>query len=262
MVDSWFFMSSTQPMMWLLIVYLCSVKLFLPRIMMKRKAFDLKTTTRTYNLIQVLACAWSIREYYKHGFTIPKALDCKKFLSDEQYVNVLGVCWFCLITRIFELIEAHLFILRKKFNQVSLFHLYHHISSILIVWITLKLDGRNDEQVSKLNSRELTILISEMFWLAGGVINCAVHVVMYSYYFLSTFPSLKRITNSVKYMVTTLQIVQLIIFAIFALHVYFRTDCKSDLYTAGAINLLILLVFFVRFYYVNYRKKTVWTNNC
>lgn len=57
-------------------------------------------------------------------------------------------------------------------------------------------------------------------------------------------------------MVTTLQIVQLIIFAILALHVCFRTDCKLDLATAAAINLLILLVFFVRFYYVNYKKKT------
>lgn len=141
-VDSWFFMSSIKPMMWLFVFYLCSVKFFLPRKMRNRKAFDLSMATRAYNILQVIACAWSVSEFFRFGFTFPQTLHCTNLLSAENHSGILRVWWFCLMIRVAELSETLVFILRKKTNQVSPLHLYHHMSTIFIVWLALKFDGR------------------------------------------------------------------------------------------------------------------------
>jgi elongation of very long chain fatty acids protein 4 len=60
------------------------------------------------------------------------------------------------------------FVLRKKNSQVSFLHLYHHSTMFPLWWLGVK-------------------------WCPGGqayfsaTINCFVHVVMYSYYFITTF---------------------------------------------------------------------------
>lgn len=50
--------------------------------------------------------------------------------------------WFYgIMLRIIEFIETIIFVLRKKQNQVTFLHVYHHISTIIIFWVFLKYSG-------------------------------------------------------------------------------------------------------------------------
>ena len=90
--------------------------------------------------------------------------------------------------KIIDLIETILFVLRKKNKQISFLHIYHHISTVLLGIIYIR-------------------------YYAGGmamlfpVLNCIVHVVMYTYYLLSNIEGLKEIILPFKRYVTIIQMV-------------------------------------------------------
>ncbi|XP_070505842.1 very long chain fatty acid elongase F-like, partial [Chironomus tepperi] len=46
-----------------------------------------------------------------------------------------------IILRLSELLETVFFVLRKKFKQVSMLHVYHHISTVVLLWIFLLYSG-------------------------------------------------------------------------------------------------------------------------
>lgn len=46
--------------------------------------------------------------------------------------------WWIFILKIIELSDTVIFILRKKYNQVSFLHVYHHSMTVVMVWITCK----------------------------------------------------------------------------------------------------------------------------
>ncbi|XP_017766135.1 PREDICTED: elongation of very long chain fatty acids protein 4-like isoform X2 [Eufriesea mexicana] len=89
----------------------------------------------------------------------------------------------------FDYIETVLFVLRKKQRQISFLHLYHHITTVHFSWLMIKyyIPG---------------------IYLLFGMINCSVHVMMYTYYFFSSFgPSIQKILNPIKPIITTIQMV-------------------------------------------------------
>lgn len=46
--------------------------------------------------------------------------------------------WWMYMLKIVELVETVFFVLRKKQNQVSALHVYHHVSMVLLAWIGVK----------------------------------------------------------------------------------------------------------------------------
>lgn len=46
--------------------------------------------------------------------------------------------WRLLMLKILELSDTVIFILRKKYNQASFLHIYHHTSTALLSWIACK----------------------------------------------------------------------------------------------------------------------------
>lgn len=61
---------------------------------------------------------------------------------------VYAFFWFYLL-KLTELLETVFFALRKKFNQVSNLHLYHHVSTLCFAWIGCKfLAGKTQSLIS------------------------------------------------------------------------------------------------------------------
>lgn len=87
-----------------------------------------------------------------------------------------------------DLVETFVMVLRKKQNQVSFLHVYHHITVVLIAWATVK-------------------------YYPGGmaiiptILNNGVHVFMYSYYFLSSYPQMPKYLRPIKPYITIVQMV-------------------------------------------------------
>lgn len=80
--------------------------------------------------------------------------------------------------------------MRKKQNQVTTLHLYHHCSTLIVAWLCVK-------------------------YIPGGMatlpvlINCIVHVLMYSYYLIAIHASkqLQQKLNKFKRYITIIQMV-------------------------------------------------------
>jgi energy-converting hydrogenase Eha subunit C len=100
-----------------------------------------------------------------------------------------GYTYACLIKRI-ELVETLFYALRKKSNQVSFLHVYHHISTLWLAWASCK-------------------------YVSGGmitfsiVINTYVHLFMYTYYLLTAMGGgVREKISTIKPLVTVIQLVR------------------------------------------------------
>lgn len=136
-MDSMPLMGSAVPAIVISGIYLVLVKFSLPEYMRERKAYDLTIITRIYNIFQVIACFYFVKKYFEFGWTFSLTFDYK-YEPTEGIGIFTTVLWLNWILRIIELVETVFFILRKKNNQASFLHIYHHISSIAIIWLLMK----------------------------------------------------------------------------------------------------------------------------
>ena len=198
---------------------------------------------------------------HHHDFSFKNTWKClEKIKPGEEHGKMLGIHTFWhygILLRVIEFIETIFFVLRKKHNQVTFLHIYHHISTIVIFWVFLKYSG------SKLNN------LLHSFWLfllspTGmtdiylGIINSSVHVFMYTYYLLSSVSSTKRLMKKVKPFVTILQLIQFLIITGHCL-VAIQPSCDATrLFYIQFPNVFLLMYMFVKFFiqtYVNKKKK-------
>lgn len=96
--------------------------------------------------------------------------------------------------KLIDLVETVVFVLRKKQEQISFLHVYHHVSTILLMWFMTKY---------------YAVTMASF----GILINCAVHVIMYTYYYLSTLgPNMQKILSPYKPIITSVQMVSVSLF--------------------------------------------------
>ena len=232
-------MSTPYPLLLVFILYLWIVLKAGPKYMETRKALNLNNVTRIYNFLQVAVCTFLVVNSSQIGLTFNLAWQCVPVpkASDEitqgmmKYYNCY---WYFMLFRIFEFLETIFFVLRKKQNQVSFLHVYHHCGVVALLWCFLKYSGS----------------ISEGFI---GLLNSAVHSIMYSYYFLSSFENLKPFTVKVKHLITTVQIIQLLILLAHCLRAILSCGA-SKLYFIQIINITFLVFMFSKFYFKNYLR--------
>ncbi|CAB0035566.1 unnamed protein product [Trichogramma brassicae] len=211
MVDTWPLMSSPKPVLLILAAYLTFVLKIGPWIMERRPAFELKTALILYNAFQVLFSIWLV-----------------------TLLSIGG--WWYFFSKITELLDTVFFILRKKYNQVSFLHVYHHTITALFSWCYLKfLPG------------EQGIII--------GFLNSFVHIVMYSYYLIAALgPEYKKYLWWKKYM-TWLQLIQFGMMLIYLMYTLVF-DCRMPkaLTYFFVTNVVIFIYLFSDFYIKSYNK--------
>ncbi|XP_036138987.1 elongation of very long chain fatty acids protein AAEL008004 [Monomorium pharaonis] len=247
----WPLISSPLPLILIIFGYLYFILYVGPCYMKNRPPFELKTFRLIYDMIQILVNLWSVKEHISAGWFVE--FNFVFFTCGERHAmpinanKIFNLVWWLLILKIFDLVETCIFVLRKKQNQVSGLHVYHHISNLTFGWYYLKyiLDER-------------ATFIS--------LINCAVHVIMYTYYFITTW-SLKaqQMVYPIKPYITNIQMVQFIVIIIILLQL-FSPNCEVGVTTIRAApffigNLLIFLYLFYDFYKKNYTKSSKRKNN-
>lgn len=242
MVDTWFLMGSPGPVLSILAAYLIFVLKLGPKIMQNRPAFQLKNLMIVYNGVQVLFSIWLCTLTLEIDLlNLMVAADCAR--EDRKAVNPMQLAlsrgaWWYFFAKIIELLDTVFFVLRKKQNQVTFLHVYHHTITALFSWCYLKL-----------LPGEQGIVI--------GFLNSLVHVVMYSYYLIAALgPSYRKYLWWKKYM-TWMQLAQ---FGIMLCYLTFllAIDCKlpKALTYFFATNVTIFIYLFSDFYRKAYRKKT------
>lgn len=224
------------------LIYLYVIKFLLPNLMAKRqRPFELKWLIRLYNLSMVLS---NIYAFY-HGARLLnfgiKTFGCE-IIDHTDYrpgsLELLHYGYLFLLSRLIEWLDTIFFVLRKKQNQVTKLHVFHHSFVPALCWVYLKFHPG------------YTVAFFPF-------INTFVHTIMYMYYFLATFgPSVQPYLWWKKYL-TSLQIAQFVLILIQLATIPLSTNEKCQyprgfLYVAFSGAILFLWLFYT--YYLDTYK--------
>lgn len=227
-------------MLTITMTYLTAVTLFGPYMMRKRKPMEnLIWPIRAYNAFMVLFNAYL---FWALGQKLNWGLDCwgcgKSMQRLDQQAYLL--CELMLLSRYFDFFDSIFFVCRKKFDHLSVLHVTHHTMVPIIVWFAVK-------------------LVPTPMIVFAGYINLPIHVIMYTYYCLSTFPQLRAYLWWKKYL-TTVQIVQFCIDLVHSLQIFYYPSCNyhtlTYIQTAFSITFMYLFgQFYLRSYTSNRKQQ-------
>lgn len=131
-------------------------------------------------------------------------------------ISQLNWMWWTLQVKLLELIETMFYILRKKPEQASFLHIYHHVFVIVFMWLGLKYFGGIFSSIYIVKNY-MKLKFSLYFLYIGGmaglpvIVNTSIHVIMYSYYYLASVsdPETRKKLTKFKKSLTMIQIVSI-----------------------------------------------------
>ena len=147
--------------------------------------------------------------------------------------------WICLVSKFVDFIDTFCLVARKKFDNVSLLHVYHHSIMPINVWFGVR-------------------FIPGGHGTFFGLINAFVHIIMYTYYLISGLgPRFKKYVWW-KIYVTKLQLAQFGVVLLHSAQLLFRNECDYPIIFAYVIivQAIIFLAFFSEFYIKAYLKSS------
>ena len=209
--------------------------------MKTRPPFELRGIMLFYNTIMVFSNAFTfikMLQFSKYGLEFLNMEYPSDKIFSSYKAHYLNICYFYLLTKFLDLFDTIFFVLRKKYNQISTLHLYHHTIVPIFVWYVLW----------------LTIDLSGL--MLFGLLNSLVHVIMYSYYSLSAFgPKIEKYLWWKRY-ITQLQLIQFVIFGIYAVLQYiYSVGYPKQLFIVFLPQPFIFFYMFYMFYRQSYKKK-------
>uniref|UniRef100_A0A1E1WBM7 Elongation of very long chain fatty acids protein n=1 Tax=Pectinophora gossypiella TaxID=13191 RepID=A0A1E1WBM7_PECGO len=235
-IDEWFLMSSPVPVLSIMSAYLLFVLKLGPDYMKKRPPFNLNNLLVVYNFVQVLVSAFIV--YIGLELILPHGILSSVCELDKAKIVPLATgIYYYFSAKVSELLDTVFFVLRKKYNQVTFLHVYHHAIMLMSTWYTLKYEPT------------YTIVFL-------GTLNSFVHVVMYSYYALSTFPELSKYLWWKKY-ITSMQLIQFLAIIVQVSANYFMSGCPPSMFLMNVVlgNTCLMIYLFGDFYVKSYLKN-------
>lgn len=240
-MDGYPLMSNPIVTIALCLAYFRFVKVWGPRFMENRPAFELRGVLMVYNVCQIFINAYLFWEVGQSGWFYGKfnyLCEPVDYSDNPSAVRVMNAGYLFFLSKFGDFLDTVFFIMRKKSNQITALHVIHHGIIPMYMWPLIRFaNGGN------------TVI--------GGFINAFVHVIMYSYYFVSSMgPRFQHFNLMWKKSVTICQIVQFIAVAIHSFQFVFM-ECA---FPAGfswwiAATELLFLGLFINFYRNAYRKK-------
>ncbi|XP_069361632.1 very long chain fatty acid elongase 7-like [Maniola hyperantus] len=242
-VKDWSLMTSPWQLVSIIVSYLTVIKL-LPFLMHDRRPYDLRTVIKWYNVLQIVSnvvVTWGIMT---SGWTTTYHFGCMlpDYSMNPEALRMLRFLWWTIILKLMELFETVFFLLRKKQRQASFLHIYHHVSTLVIIWSAVKYVGGGITSFSPM-------------------INNAVHVIMYSYYLMSSegSPKVKAVLIKYKKWLTIMQMIQFTLMLIYSSQV-FLPSCPAPLGITFMYfpNVIFVYYMFYKFFkqnYIDYKNK-------
>ena len=231
-------MGGYTPTVVITLTYLLTVWL-LPKLMASREALKLKYTLVVFNFLSVLINLHICTEVLTCATALGYSYSCQpvSYTYDPHEYRMAKAVWWFYFSKCVEMLDTVFFILRKKNNQVSFLHVYHHASMFTIWYIGAK-------------------------WMAGGVsflgvmINSFVHVVMYTYYGVAALgPEYQKYLWWKRYL-TKLQLLQFFVGIVYGMQMLY-VNCEFPHWMAyvGIVYGVTIIALFVNFYIHAYLVK-------
>ncbi|XP_030755503.1 elongation of very long chain fatty acids protein 4-like isoform X1 [Sitophilus oryzae] len=231
-----FLVSSPATILLILGSYLYFVLKWGPEFMKNRKPYELKKLLMVYNVCQIIVNVYIFLLGVKVSYTVNNFFCMPIDYTNSELAQLFIYCFHIyFINKVTDLLDTVFFVLRKKSNQISFLHLWHHCLMVIVTWMAVKY----------IPGGQLGIV---------GLVNSFVHIILYSYYFLAALgPSFQKYLWWKKYL-TRFQLIQ---FCLIFLHssLIFVTDCD---YPKWAVTICLPNAIF--FYYLFYDfYKTSYT---
>ncbi|XP_053557276.1 elongation of very long chain fatty acids protein 7 [Bombina bombina] len=239
-VEDWLLMSSPIPQTIIIAAYIYFVSSLGPKMMENRKPFDLKHIMALYNLFMVIFSLYMCYEFLMSGWATGYSFQCDivDYSRSPDALRMAWTCWLFYFSKFIELLDTIFFVLRKKNSQVTFLHVFHHSIMPWTWWFGVK-------------------------FAAGGLgtfhalVNCVVHVIMYTYYGMSALgPKYQKYLWWKKYM-TSIQLVQFLMVTFHIGQFFILKDCPYQFPVFLYIILsygLIFLFLFLNFWFHAYTK--------
>nr|XP_048692096.1 elongation of very long chain fatty acids protein 7-like isoform X2 [Caretta caretta] len=173
--DPWLLVYSPLPVTLLFTLYLVFVALG-PRLMRKWEPLRLKGLLTAYNLTLVALSIYMFYEFLVTSVLANYSYLCQPvdYTQSKLGMRMARVCWWFFFSKVIELLDTVFFILRKKPEQVTFLHVYHHGTMLFNWWAGVKY-----------------VPGGQAFFI--GMLNSFVHIFMYLYYGLASLgPQMQR----------------------------------------------------------------------
>ncbi|XP_054741005.1 elongation of very long chain fatty acids protein 4 [Anastrepha obliqua] len=234
-LNEWFGLRAPNFIVAVIAAYLLLIYAIVPNYMKERAPYQLKTYIVVYNSAQMISCIYIISEIFRITSTkIFQFWECYMFESNTHAEYLFNrVTYFTFWLKISELSETIVFVLRKKQNQVSYLHVFHHCSTITLIYLLL------------VNYRGGSALYPLL-------LNCTVHVFMYAYYLIAAVcdENIVKGLTPVKKSITTIQMIQFVLILVHAGVISCR--CVIAPLVVGYYAFVVLAIFYG--FYDFYRK--------
>ncbi|XP_043362164.1 elongation of very long chain fatty acids protein 4-like [Dermochelys coriacea] len=235
--DPWLLVYSPLPVTLLFTFYLVFVALG-PRLLQKWEPMRLKGLLTAYNLTLVALSIYMFYEFLITSVLANYSYLCQPvdYTQSKLGMRMARVCWWFFFSKVIELLDTVFFILRKKPEQVTFLHVYHHGTMLFNWWAGVKY-----------------VPGGQPFFI--GMLNSFVHIFMYLYYGLASLgPQMQRYLWWKRYL-TILQLCQFVAIAVHSSYNLF-TECPfpDGFNIAVFLYILSLIVLFLNFYYWTYTR--------
>uniref|UniRef100_A0A023F7B4 Elongation of very long chain fatty acids protein n=1 Tax=Triatoma infestans TaxID=30076 RepID=A0A023F7B4_TRIIF len=243
-INQWFMMESPWPVIGLATFYLFFVLKLGPNFMSNKKAFSLRPLILLYNLVQVVFSSWwSLTAL----LTISKTktltfMECAcrpHIVAPEITYEIDSMAWYYLMSKFVELLDTVFFVLRRKQNQITFLHVYHHTNMAVSTWAFTK-------------------FVKGIQTLPIGLCNTFVHILMYGYYLLAALgPKVHKYLWWKKY-ITRAQISQFLVILIYLGLLLSGSECSvpNAFIIFAVFNTSSFLILFYKFYMASYKARS------
>ncbi|XP_065348014.1 very long chain fatty acid elongase 4-like isoform X1 [Cloeon dipterum] len=203
-----------------------------PKLMRDRKPFALTWALIPYNFAMAALNAFIAYELLIASTRLSYSYVCQPVgrTASPDEMRITKAVWWYYFSKLIEFCDTFFFILRKKNNQLTFLHVYHHSTMFSLWWIGVK-------------------------WVPSGstflpaMVNSCIHVVMYTYYALAAMgPKIAKFLWWKKYL-TIMQLIQFTTALIMGIN-GIRTGCDFPLWMQYAlvIYMMSFIVLFGNFY--------------
>lgn len=240
-VNSLPFMSTPVWNMYSTLAYLLIVTIVGPKYIKGRKPIQLRLPLFIYNMALVGLNGYFVYEFLAAGWWRNYSLECQEvdYSNSPSAIRMLNVTYLYWLSKHIEFLDTYFFILKQKWNNVSVLHVTHHSLMSYTTWWLVKFAPGG-------------------FATFGCLFNSAIHVVMYFYYGVSVLgPQYQKYLWWKKYL-TTFQMVQFICVFIHLINILIRhPDCQYPrfLNMIQLSHCCLFFYLFFQFYQKSYQNR-------
>ncbi|KAH6935114.1 hypothetical protein HPB50_003442 [Hyalomma asiaticum] len=229
-VRTWPLMGSPTTVLLLMLGYMTSSIWWAPWFMRSREPLRVRRLVRAYNVAMVIWNAYFVVDMTRLWL-------CQGPNHSRGGLPLLSLAWWYLVMKLAEVFDTATFVVTKSFNHVTALHVFHHVSVIGVMWISV----------------QTGVVGQNVFCM---IVNALVNTLTYTYYFLATLGPEARKWLWWKRYLTKVQMAQLASFAVFGAVPLF-VDCGFPRWMALLMTgmPLVLLIMFCGFYRRTYTAK-------